>query len=154
MGFRDWFFRLKEKVKHRLTGSKSKPSETGANIGGERVDSTGSRPGSGPHIVAGGGHNQEGKRRNTNGGRVLSTVRLLRPDKPGSVPARGSKRRRADADGKEVEQTYSHLHSVDVEVAEGSGPTERKDIDGEKIERTYSSAFTTLIPRDGGPDGA
>jgi hypothetical protein len=31
---------------------------------------------------------------------------------------------RAGVDGREVEQTHSHLHPVDVEVAKGSGPAE------------------------------
>jgi hypothetical protein len=44
---------MKKKVKHRLTGSKPKPNKTGADIDGERVDSTGSRSASEPHLGGG-----------------------------------------------------------------------------------------------------
>ena len=35
-------YRLEKKVKHRFTGGKPKPNETGADVGGDSVDSTGS----------------------------------------------------------------------------------------------------------------
>ena len=41
----------------------------------------------------------------------------------GGVSGQG---RGADVDGGEVEQTHSHLHSVGVEITEGSGPAEGK----------------------------
>jgi hypothetical protein len=153
MGFRDSFSTLKKKVKHRLAGSKPKPKKTGADVGRERVDSMGLHPGSEPHVVAGGSHGQEGKEPSADGGQVLSTIPLPQPDEQGSVPERGSvngdERRGTDVDGGETEQTHSRLHSVDVEVAEGSGLAERKDIDGEKVERVHPSLSTTPIPRDG-----
>ena len=43
MEFRDSFIRLKEKVKYRLGGSKPKQNKADAGVGGETVDSTGSR---------------------------------------------------------------------------------------------------------------
>jgi len=153
MEFRDSFSTLKKKVKHRLGGSKPKSNKTEADVSGERVDSTGSRPGSGPHIVAGGSHDQKGAEPNTDGGQAFSTIRLPQLDEPGSMPTHGSandqERRRADVDGGEVERTHSHLRSVDVEVAEGSGPAERKDIDGEKVDPCPPTAS---IPHDGKPD--
>jgi len=152
MEFRDSFSKLKKKVKHRLTGSKPKPDKTGADVGGERVDSTGSLAGAGPRVVAGSSHDQ-GHEANADGGRVISTV--PQQDEPDSAPARGSvddkERRGAYIDRGEVEKTHSHVHLVDVEVAEGSGPAERKDIDGERI---YPSPSITSIPRDGKPDSA
>jgi len=148
MGFRDSFSRLKKKVKHRLTGSKPKLNETG-------VDSTGSRPGSESRVVAGGSHDQEGKQSHADGGQVPSTIRLPQPDEPGSVLTHGSandqERREGDAD---VEQASSHLHSVDVEVAEGSGPAEGKDIGKEKVERVDPSPSTTSISHGGKHDSA
>ena len=142
MEFRDSFSKLKKKVKHRLTGNKSKPNKTEADVGEESVDSAGSRPGSGPHVVAGGGQD-------------LSTIRLPQPGEPGFTPARGSvndQARGAGVDGREVEQTRSHLHSVDVEVAEGSGPAKGNDIDGKVVEQVDLSPSTTPIPHDGKPD--
>ena len=112
----------------------------------------GSCPGSEPHIVAGGSHGQGRKEPNAKGGQVLSTIRLPEPDEPGSIPARGSvndrERRGADVDGGEFERAYSHLHS-DVEVVEGSGPTEGKDVGGEKVERVDPSPSATSILHDG-----
>ena len=155
MGFRDSFSKLKKKVKHRLTGRKPKPNETGADVGGERVDSTGSRPESEPHVVAGGSHDQGGKEPDAEGGQVLSTIRLPQSDELGSMLASESVnnrgRRGADVDGGEVEQVYSHLHS-DVEVVEGSEPVEGRDIDEEKVERVDPSPSTTSIPHDRKPN--
>jgi len=156
MEFRDSFSRLKKKVKHRLTGSK--PNKTGSGVVGETVDSTGSRPESEPHVVVGGGHDQEGKESYADEGQVLSTIGLPQLDEPSSAPARGivnnRERRRADFEGREVEQAHSHLHSVDVEIAEGSGPAEGNDIDLENVKRVYPSPSTTPIPRDRKPDSA
>jgi len=153
MKFQDSFSTLKKKVKHRLTGRKLKPDKTG-----ESVDSTGPPPGAESHVVAEGSHGQEGDGANADRDQVIPTVQLPQLDEPGAVLARGSasdqERRGADIDEGEVEQTHSHLHSVDFEVAEGSGPTERKGIDGEKVERVYPSPSTTSIPHDGKPDSA
>jgi len=128
MEFRDSLSRLKKKVKHRLTGNKPKPKKTEAIVGEERVDATGSRPVSEPHIIAGGSNDQEGKEYNTD-----------------------QERGGTDVDVEEVEQTRSHSHS-DVGVAEGSGLAEGKDIDVEKVERVYRSPPTTSIPHDGKSD--
>jgi hypothetical protein len=148
----DSFSRLKKKVKHRLTGKKPKPNKAGADVGGDSVDSAGSRPGSEPHVVAGGSHDQEGKEPSVGGGQVLSTIQLPQLD----VPERGSvnddERKGADVDGGEVEQTHSHLCTVDADVAEGSVPDEGNDIDGEMVEPVYPSPLTTSIPHGGKPD--
>jgi hypothetical protein len=156
MDFRNSISRLKKKVKHRLTGNKPKPNKAGADVGGDTVDSTGSRPGSEHHIVAGGSHDQEGKEPSAGGGQVLPTIQPPQPDEPGPVPERGSvnddERKGADFDGGEVEQTHSHLYSVDADVAEGSVSDEGNDIDGEKVEPVYPSPPTTSIPHDGKPD--
>ena len=156
MKFRDFFSRLKKKVKHRLTGGKPKPNKTKADVVGERVDSTGSLVGAGSHVVAGGSHDQEGDEANADGGRVTPTV--PQQDEPDSGPARGSiddkEKRGADIVRGEVEQTHSHLHSVDVEIAEGSGSAEKKHVDGEKVKRLYPSPSITSIPHDTKPDSA
>jgi len=117
--------RLKKKAKHRLIGRKRKPNELGADVSGERVESTGSRPASEPHVIAGGSNDQGGKEYNAD-----------------------QERRGADVDVEEVEQTRSHSHS-DVEVVDGSGLAGGKDIDAEKVERVYRSPSTTSIPHDG-----
>jgi len=156
MDFRDSFSRLKKKVKHRLTGKKSKPNKTGIDAGGESAGSTSSRPASEPHVVVGGSHDREGKEPNAGGGQVLSTIRLPQPDEPGSTPACGSVdeqgRRGAEVNVEQVEQALSHLHSADVEVGDGSGPSEGKGVDGVKVGRIYPSQSTTSIPHDGKPD--
>ena len=122
MEFRDSFYKLKKKVKHHLTGSTPKQNKTGADVGGESVD---------------------------------STLRLPRPGGSGSVGARGTAGDRegneAGIDGGDVEKAHSRPRSVEVEVAEGSGPSERKDI-SEKVKRFDPSLSTTLIPRDGESD--
>ena len=148
--FRDSFSRLKKKVKYRLTGSKPKPNGPGADVGGERVESTGSRLGSEPHVIAGGSHDQEGDGANVGGGQIISTVRLPQPDDPGSVLTRGSAN---DQEGMETD--------VDVEVTEESELAEGREIDVEKIERVYPSLATTSsfklqasTPHHGKPDSA
>lgn len=147
MEFRDSFSKLKKKVKHRLTGNKPKPSETGTDVGGERVDSS-SRPRSEPHVVAGGSNDKDGKGPNVDGGQVLSTIQS---DDPSSMPERASaknqERRGVGVDGGEFEQTHSHLDS-DVEVAEGSGPAEGKGIDMERVEQLDPSPSITSVLRD------
>ena len=158
MEFRDSLSRLKKKVKkvkHRLTGSKSKLSETGIDVGGERVDSTSSRPSSEPHVVVGGSNDQGGKGPNADGGQILSAIRLPQLDEPSSMSERASaknqERRGADVDGGEVEQAHSHLDS-DVEVAEGSGPAGGKDIDVERVEQLAPSPSITSVLPDEKPD--
>jgi len=157
MEFRSSFSRLKKKVKHRLAGKNPKPKKMGGDTDGESVDSTVSCPASEPHVVAGGSCDQEGEEPNTGGGQALSTIRLSQPDEQGSMPECGSAdnqgNRGADVDRGDVEQTHSHLHSANVEVAEGSGPVKGKSVDGEKVERVYPSQSITSIPHDGKPDG-
>ena len=118
----------------------------------------GSLSGAEPHVVAGGSHDKEGDGASADRDQVTSTVQLPQLDEPGSVLARGNatdqERRGADIDEGEVEQTHLHLHSVDVEAAEGSRPAERKDIDGEKVERVYPSPSATSIPHDRKLDSA
>ena len=152
MSFRDSFSQLKKKVKHRLTGKKFKPNETGADVG---VDSTGSLSGAEPRVVAGGSHDKEGEGANVGGGQAISTARPQQ-DEPGSESGRGSGndqgRKGADISGREVNETHSHLHSVDVGAVEGSGPAEGKDTDGENVGRlVYPSPSTALVPHDGKP---
>jgi len=86
-----------------MTARKPKLSKTGADIGGERVNTAGLRPGSEPRVVADDGHDKE---TNGNGGRVLPTIRLPQPDEPSYMPAYGSVKTR--------------------ERKEASGPAERK----------------------------
>ena len=146
------FSKLKKKVKHRLTRSKTKPNKTGADPGGESVGSTGSRPGSEPRVIAGSSHDQGGEGVNADGGQVISTVRLPQPDEPGPVPAYRSvdnqERSGADVDKGEAERTHSRLHSVDVEVAGGRGPAE------EKVERAGPPPSITPIPHGGKSNSA
>ena len=153
MKFRNSLSKLKKKVEHRLTRSKTKPNKTGTDTGGESVDSTGSCPGSEHHLVAGSGHDQEGDGVNADGGQVISTIRLSQPDEPGPVPAYGSvddqERSGADIDDGEAERMHSRLHSVDVEIAEGRGPAEEKNIDEEKVERAGPPPSITSILHGG-----
>jgi hypothetical protein len=146
MEFRDSFSRLKEKNKHRLTGSRPKPDKPGAEVGGDSVDSKGSRPGSESHLVAGSRHDQEGSGAITDEGQVVPTIQFPQLDEPGSAPIRGSVndkgKRGEDVDRGEVKQTHSQPPSADVNVAEGSGPAEGKDVDAKRV---YPSPFTTLI---------
>ena len=141
------FSRLKKKVKHRLAGSAPKQKNTGANVGGESVDSTGSRPTPEPHVVAG-GYDQEGKEPNADGGQGLPMTQLPQLDESGFVSAFESvnDQERGEADTGEggVEEPHS--------VTEGSEHTERKDIDGEKLEQVYPSPSTASIPYNGKSD--
>ena len=152
MEFRDSFSRLKKKVKHQLTGSKPKPEKTGADVGGSRLDPTGSHLGSEPHFVASGGHDQEGRGANVDEGQITSTIQLPQPDEPNSVPTPGSandeERGEADVDGRGIEQTHSQSLSLDVGVTVGSEPSEGKDIDGEKVERVDPSPPTASMYGD------
>jgi len=106
MEFRDSFSTLKKKAKHRITGKKSSPDKTEANVDGLRLD-----PGSDPHVFVGGSHDQEGNGANADGGQVLSTIQLPQPDERSSVPARASgddQERRADVD-------VSHIRTKNVQ---------------------------------------
>jgi len=105
MEFRDSFSKLKKKVKHRLKGSKPKPAQTGVDVGGSKVDPMGSLPGAVPHVVAGGGHDQEGSGTNVDGGQVLSTIRLARPDVAhGSVNSQERRGARAEGNLMDIEK--------------------------------------------------
>ena len=156
MDFRDSLSRLKKKVKHGLTGKKPKPKKAGIDAGEESAGSTSSRPASEARIIVGGSHDQGGKGPNAGGDQVLSTIRLPQPDEPGSTPASGNVddqgRRGADVDVEEVEQAFSRMHSADVEVGDGSGPSKGKGVDGMKVKQIYPSQPTTSIPHDGKPD--
>ena len=158
MEFRNSFSKLKKKVKHRLTRSKPKPNKTGTDAGEESVDSTGSRPGSEHHLVAGSSHDQEGDGVNADEGQVISTVRLPQLDEPGPAPAYRTvddqERSRADIDDGEAERMHSRLHSVDVEIAEGREPAEEKNIDEEKVERAGPPSSITSILHGGKSDSA
>jgi len=136
---------MKKKVKHRLIG-KRRPGRTGANLGGERTDSTSSLPQLGPHVVAGEGYDREGDRANAAGERVFSTDLPPQSAEPESVPARENDNGQEEAgvDGKEASQRHSYPHP-DVEVAVGSGRS------GE-LEGVHPSPSTPSISHGGKPD--
>ena len=153
---RDSLSKLKKKLKHLVTSSKRKPDGTGADVGGERVDPTGSlsRPVSESRITVGGGLDQGESVENAGGPQICSTDRLSHPDQPESVPAHGSENESdqgggdGDVDGREVGQGHSHPHSeveVAVAVESGSG-LGGNDADGEKAERVHPSPSTPSIP--------
>jgi len=138
MDVREPFSKLKEKLKHRLTGRKRQPSEAEADSDGERAGPAGSLPQPGPNVVVGGDGEDPPQ-----------------PSEPGSVlgfvPAAESENDRGGdkvrIDGREVSQRpYTHPN---VEVTTGSGPNrEGGDIDGEKVEQPS----VPPIPRSGEPD--
>ena len=130
MEFRNSFSKLKKKVKHRLEGSKPKPTKTGVDVGGSKVDPMGSLPGAEPHVVAGGGHDKEGSGANADGGQVLSTIRLPQPDELSSIPAHGS------------------VNSQERRGARAEGNL----MDGEKVERVDPSPPTASVLHDGKSD--
>lgn len=127
----------------------------GADAGGERVDPTGSLPGSEPHVTTSGGHDRGRNGANADGGRVRTTIRFPQSDEPESVPTRGSiddkGRGEADVDGREVNQAHSILYP-DVEVEVGSGPSREKDIDGGEVERVDPSSSPIPILHNKEPD--
>jgi len=138
--------KMKKKFKHRLTGGKRKPDETGAHPGGEGANSTGSLLQPDPHVVTSENYDQEGDRASAAGERVFSTDPPPQPDEPEPVPARGSDSDQeggeVDADGGEASQERSHPRP-DVEIAVGSG----------ELEGTHSSPSTPSISHGGKPDG-
>jgi hypothetical protein len=148
MDVREPFSRLKKKIKHRLTGSKHKPGGTQTGADGERLDATGSFSRPEPHVVVGGGHDQEGSGANVVGGHVFSTNQPPQPDEPEPVPAPGSgddqEEGEADVDEGKDGQRYSA----------GSGLGQEGDgADEEKVEQVHPSPSTPPLVRGGKPDG-
>ena len=157
MGIRDSFSRLKKKLKHPLTGKKRKSDKTGADAGGEWVDSASSLSRLEPPVVAGGSHAREDNGANADERQVSSTDQTPQPDEPESVPARGSKGDQeggdVDFDRRELSQVHPHPHS-DVEVEVGSGPNGEGDgVDGEKVEQVDPSPSAFPTSHDGESDG-
>ena len=140
--------KMKKKAKHLLTGKKRKPDGTGANPGGEGVDSTSALPQPESQVLVGRCYDAEGDRADGAGEPVFSTDQPPQPDGPEPVPARGGDHGRqggeAVVDGGKAGQKHSHPHP-DVEVAVGSGHS------GE-LEGVYPSPSTPLISHDGKPD--
>ena len=152
MGIRDSFSRLKKKFKHPLTGKKRKSDKTGADAGGERVDSASSLSRLEPPVVAGGSHAREDNGANAGERQVGST-----DQPPESVQTRGSEGDQeggdVDFDRRGVSQMDPHPHS-DVEVGVGSGPSGKGDgLDGEKVEQVDPSPSALPTSHDGEPDG-
>jgi hypothetical protein len=147
MDIRKPFSKLKKKIKHRLTSNKHKSSGTETDAGGERVDATGSLPRLEPHVVVGGGHDQEGSGATAVGGHVFSTNQPPQPDDPEPVPACGSgddQGGEADIDGKKDGQRY----------LAGSGSHQEGDgADEEKVEQVRPSPSTPSLVPGGNPDG-
>ena len=152
MGIRDSFSRLKKKLKHPLTGIKRKSDKTGADSGGERVDSASSLSQLEPSVVTGGSHAKEGRGANANERQVGST-----DQPPESVQTRGSEGDQegggVDLDRREASQAHPHSH-FDVEVGVGSGPSRKGDgVDGEKVEQVEPSPSAPPTSHDREPDG-
>jgi hypothetical protein len=148
MDIRKPFSKLKKKIKHRLTSSKHKSSGTQTDASGERVDATGSLPRPEPHVVVGGGHDQEGSGPNAIGGHVFSTNHPPQPDEPEPVQAPGSgddqEEGEADVDEGKDSQRYSA----------GSGLRREGDgADEEKVEQVHPSPSSPPLVRGGKPDG-
>jgi len=131
--------KTKKKLKQRLTGRRRKPDGTGANPGGERVDSTSSLPRPDPHVVAGESHGQ-GNSTNADGEQVRLTDRP-QPEEPESVSTCGGGN---DQEG-EVSQIHPPLHP-DSESGMGSESSE--------VEWFSLSGSTASLSLHGGePDG-
>jgi len=111
---RDSLSKIKKNLKKRLAERKHKPDGTGADIGGERTDSTTSLPQPDPHVVVGGSHDREEDRANAAGEQTFSADSPSQPDGPGSGPAPGSdngqEEGEADVDGGGANQRYSQSH--------------------------------------------
>jgi hypothetical protein len=142
------FSKLKKKIKHRLAGSKHKQGRTGADTGGEIVDGTGSVPQPEPHVLVGGGNDQEEGGSSAVGERVFSTNGPSQPDKPEPVPTRGTENDQAggeaDVDGREGGQRYS----VGSGVIRGEGGA-----DGGTVEQVHPPPPTPLLAHGGRTDG-
>ena len=150
MDLRNPLSKLKNKFKCSKTGRKQKPNETG-DPGGGRGDLAGSLPQLDPHLLAGGGYNQEDGRAKKNGWQVRSTNQPPRSHHDGSES--DQKRGEADVNGGGTSRIFPHPHS-DAEVMAGGGPSrEGDDADREKIERVHPPPSTLSIPGGGGPDG-
>ena len=146
MDIREPFSRLKKKIKHRLTGSKHKPDKIGADASGERADGPLPRPG--PHVVAGGGRDQEGSGSNAVGEQVFSTNPPPQPDKPEPVSGDKSENDQEEGDADLVGREGSQRNSM------GSGPgREGNGADGGKAEQVDPSPSTSSLVRGGKPDG-
>ena len=149
MSTRDSFSRLREKLLRRRS------DRSGTDAGGERVDPTDPpvRPDS--HIMA--GSHDDGDVTNTDASGWQARLAGLppQPDDLELVPARASRDvhegREADADEREVGQSYSDLHPP-VEVVIGSESSrEGGGADEEKVERNSPSPPTPSVPHI--PDG-
>ena len=157
MGLRDSFSKLKKKLKHPLTGKKRKSDKTGADAGGERVDSASSLSRLEPPVVAGGSHAREDNGAKTDEQQVGSTDQPPQLDESVSVPARGSEGDQeggdVNFDRTEASQVHPHPHS-EVEVGAGSGPSGEGDgIHGEKVEQVDPSPFAPPPSHDEESDG-
>ena len=147
MDMREPFSKLKKKIKHRLTGSKHKPGGTQTDAGGKRVDATGSLPRPEPHVVVGGGHDQEGSGANVVGGHVFSTNQPPQPDEPVPVPARGSEdQEEGDASVDEGKDSQGYLAGSGLR-REGGGADEGK------VEQVHPPPSTPSLVPGGKPDG-
>jgi len=146
------FSRLKKKLKERPTGSDFESQRKESGVHRENIDSVHSPPRAEPCVVAGGRHDREGNRTNTDRRRIRSVDLISQPDELESMPAHGSEndreKREAGVDGRAVGQRYSQL-LPDVEVVVGSGRREGSDPSGWKVERTYPSPSAALTPHNG-----
>jgi len=132
---RDSFSRAKEDLKHWLKRKKREPGKTGANVAGERVDSSDSLSRQEPRVTAGGGDG-EGNRSDTDRWQDHPRDRSPQPE---PVPADGS-----DNDGKELSQECSRPDPTYELVVDG-GPRR-------EIERVHPSSTAPSIPPTGEPD--
>lgn len=151
MDMRAPFSKLKKKIKHRLTGRKSNPDKQGADKA--RLDPTGSPRGPGPHVVAGGSHDQEGDGSDVGGPEVHSTILPPQPDEPGRAPAdevENEEGSEAEIDGGEISQRNSRSFS-NVEVVVGSRSSREGDGE-ERAGQIYRSPSTLSIPHGGKSD--
>ena len=145
MDLGDPFSKLKEKVRHRLTRRKHKPG--GDVVGADWeivdpdwiIDPASSLPQPETHVMACDG---EGSGANVDGQQACSEDLPPQQDEPEPVQADGSENDQGeggeDVNGKQVNQSYSHLH-LDVGVVMGSGFGQGDDADEEE--------------RSGKPDG-
>ena len=146
MDLREPFYKLKKKIKHRLTGSKHKLDRIGADAIGGRADGPLPRPE--PHVVVGGGRNQEGSGSNAVGEQVFSTNSPPQPDKPEPVPGDKNESDREEGDADVVGRGSSQRNSM------GSGPgREGNDADGGKVEQVDHSPSAPSLMRGGKPHG-
>lgn len=137
MGIRDSITKLKKEISRPRSGSRRK---TGAEAGGERLDSIDSPPSSEPHITAGGGNRS---RANTGGWHVHGTDRPRQTDSPEPVVThvgesdRGG--READVDGGET----SKRHWFGI----GSRPSrDGNHADVGMVGRVYPSPSASPVP--------